>query len=462
MKTNQGNLHLEIQRSRKHPVGILRTTYRDNGKIKHQQHGRITGCSTEQLKLLQQAFREQVVPADSPEAFTILNSREWGASYAFYQLAKQIGLPQMLYSRNEQWLKSALAMIIGRLIQPGSKLSLCHHHSISCLWEICGIVETPEVNEYCYAVMDKLLQRQKSIQKKLAKKHLNNNHMVLYDITSVYFEGAYEDSELVKYGYNRDQKKGKEQVVVGLICNDKGCPVGIEVFAGNTKDETTVLDKIKEVRQEYQLKELIFVGDRGMVTRSNLDALQHDDDIKTVSALTHSDMQKLLSRDVIMLDMFDEKLVNEVFDPQDPDRRYCLCRNEATKIRTNRTRERLLGLTKEGLGHIATYTRKTTVEKLGARVGKLLSKYKMAKFIDWSIESANEELSNSHRLQWKINQDKVDHEKRLDGCYVITTDVNCNTMDNKTGGRYLQKPEYSRASIQNHENHSLTRQTRVS
>jgi hypothetical protein len=161
---------------------------------------------------LQQSFREQVIPAASPEAFTILNAREWGTSYALYELAKQIGLPQTLYSRNEPWVKSALAMIVGRLIKPGSKLSLYHHHENTCLWELCGIKETPEVNEHCYATMDKLLKRQKSIQKKLAKQHLNSNHMVLYDITSVYFEGAYEDSELVKYGYNRDRKNGKEQI----------------------------------------------------------------------------------------------------------------------------------------------------------------------------------------------------------------------------------------------------------
>lgn len=428
MKTTRGNLHLEIQTSRKNPVGILRTTYRENGKIKHEQHGRIAGCSLEQLKLLQLAFREQVIPADTPEAFSILHSREWGASYALLELSKQIGLPKLLYSRNEPWVQSALAMIIGRLIYPGSKLSLCHQHQTSCLWELCGITDTPIVDEHCYAVMDKLLKRQKSIQKALAKKHLDSHHMVLYDITSVYFEGDYADSELVKFGYNRDQKKGKEQVVVGLICNDEGCPVGIEVFAGNTKDETTVLDKIREVKQDYQLEQVIFVGDRGMVTKTNLDALNDDKDIKTVSALTHGDMQTLLAREVVTLDMFDQQLINEVFDPDDPSRRYCLCRNEATELRTQKTRERLLKLTLESLQTIAHYKRKTTVEKLGARVGKVLAKYKMGKFIHWSIEASDEALSTEHRLVWSIDDEKVAKEARLDGCYVITTDVDVRTM----------------------------------
>jgi len=253
----------------------------------------------------------------------------------------------------------------------------------------------------------------------------------LYDITSVYFEGAYEDSQLVRFGYNRDHKKGKEQVVVGLICNDEGCPVGIEVFAGNTKDETTVLDKIKEVKTDYQLEQVIFVGDRGMVTKSNLEALQDDNDIKTISALTHPDMQDLLSRNVIQPDLFDETLSNEVFDPQAPEKRYCLCRNEGTAVRESKTRERLIELTIKGLQTIADYQRKTSVEKLGARVGKVLAKYKVGKFFDWSIESAEEELSHSHRLVWTLKSEKIIAEKRLDGCYIISTDVEPKHMNTR-------------------------------
>ena len=429
MKTTHGNLHLEIQTSRKNPVGLLRTTYREKGKIKHEQHGRITGCTLEQLKLLQLAFREKIVPVSNPDAFTILQSREWGASKALSELAKQIGLPRMLYSRTEPWVQSAMAMIVGRLIYPGSKLSLCNQYQNTGLWEISGIDAIPDVDEHCYPVMDKLLIRQKSIQKKLAKKHLNNHHLVLYDITSVYFEGEYNDSQLVKFGYNRDHKKGKEQVVVGLICNDEGCPVGIEVFEGNTKDESTVLDKISELRQDYHLEQVIFVGDRGMVTKSNLEALQDDNDIKTISALTHQQMQQLVTRDVIQPDLFDNTLSTEVFDPQAPEKRYCLCRNESSATRESRTRERLIDLTIQGLQLIAAYKRKTTVEKLGARVGKVLAQYKIGKFIDWSIESAEDELSHSHRLTWDLKTEKILNEKRLDGCYVITSDVDKKFMN---------------------------------
>ena len=430
MQTAHGNLHLEIQTSRKSPVGILRTSFRENGKMKHTQHGRITGCSLQQLKILQLAFREQVVPIDDPQAFRILSSREYGASYSILAIAKQLGLHKVLYSRPEPWVSSALAMIIGRLVYAGSKLSLCNHHPNTCLWELCGIEEAPAVDVHCYAPMDTLLQRQGAIQKTLARRHLEGGHLVLYDITSVYFEGAYQDSELVTFGYNRDGKKGHEQVVVGLICNGQGCPVGVEVYAGNTKDETTVIGKVHEIKADYGIEKIIFVGDRGMITRTTIESLRDDQDLQTIGALTHAEMMALLKNKVITLDLFDERSIHEVTDPTDPTRRYCLCRNPQTAQHESKTRQRLVDLTTTALAAIAAYKRATTVEKLGARVGKILAKYKVGKFIQWSIEPDKEKAkSRQHRLVWSIDTAKVAQEKRFDGCYVITSDVDKDQMN---------------------------------
>jgi hypothetical protein len=310
MHTAQGNLHLEIQTSRKSPVGLLRTSFSENGQMKHTQHGRITGCSLQQLKILQLAFRERVVPVDDPQAFKILGSREYGASCSILAVAKQLGLHRVLYSRAEHWVSSALAMIIGRLVYAASKLSLCNHYPNTCLWELCGIEEAPDVDVHCYEPMDKLLQRQGAIQSTLARRHLNGGHLVLYDITSVYFEGEYKDSERVTFGYNRDGKKGREQIVVGLICNAQGCPVGVEVYAGNTKDETTVIDKVHEIKASYGIEKIIFVGDRGMITRSNIEALKDEEDLQTIGALTHGEMRTLLKEKVIALDLFDERALD--------------------------------------------------------------------------------------------------------------------------------------------------------
>jgi hypothetical protein len=429
MHTAHGNLHLEIQTSRKSPVGILRTTFRENGKMRHTQHGRITGCSLEQLQLLQLAFRERVVPVDDPTAFQILDSREYGASFAILAIAKQLGLHRVLYSRPEPWVNSALAMIIGRLVYAGSKLALCNHYPNTCLWELCGIAEPPDVDTHCYAPMDQLLGRQTAIQRRLARRHLTGGHLVLYDITSVYFEGEYADSDLVAFGYNRDGKKGREQVVVGLICTAQGCPVGVEVYRGNTKDETTVVDKIHEIKTDYGIEKVVFVGDRGMITHSNIEALKDEQDLQTISALTHGEMMSLLKHEVIALDLFDEHSIHEVTDPAEPTRRYCLCRNPQTAQREHKTRERLLQLSTNALADIAAYKRATTVEKLGARVGKVLAKYKMGKFIQWSIDADPERVkSRAHRLVWSINTDKVNREQQFDGCYIITSDVDQDAM----------------------------------
>ena len=430
MHTAHGNLHLEIQTSRKSPVGIVRTSFRENDKMKHTQHGRITGCSLEQLKLLQLAFRERVVPIDDAQAFRILNSREYGASHAILALAKHIGLHQALYSRPEPWVSSALAMIVGRLVYAGSKLSLCNHHRNTCLWELCGVEGPPDVDVHCYEPMDKLLQRQRAIQKNLALRHLDGGQLVLYDITSIYFEGEYKASELVTFGYNRDRKKGREQIVVGLICNARGCPVGVEVHAGNTKDETTVIDKVQEIKRDYGIEKVIFVGDRGMITRSTIEALKDEEDLQTIGALTHGEMRTLLKEKVITLDLFDERSIHEVTDPAEPTRRYCLCRNPQTAQRESATRQRLLDLTATALTEIAAYKRATTVEKLGARVGKALAKYKMGKFIQWSIDADKEKAtSREHRLIWSIDANKVAQEKRFDGCYIVTSDVDKDQMN---------------------------------
>jgi hypothetical protein len=429
MQTAHGNLHLEIQTSRKNPVGLLRSTYRENGKVTHTQHGRITGCTLEQLRLLQAGFRGETRAQSSPEALKILQSKEYGASAALLALAKQLNLHRMIYSRTESWVNDILAMVLGRVIFAGSKLSLCHQHKNTCLWELCGVDDAPDVDRHCYQAMDRLLARQQAIQMHLGKRHLKNGHLVLYDITSSYFEGEYRDSELVRYGYNRDGKRGHEQVVIGLVCSAEGCPVGIEVYPGNTKDSTTVIDKVQQLRARYAIEKVIFVGDRGMLTQSNLAALKGEEDLRTITALTHANLVQLLKRKIVNRDLFDDESIHEVIDPDAPEKRYCLCRNPVTAQREGETRQRLLELTKDGLEQIANYQRKTTVEVLGARVGKLLAKYKMGKFIHWHVHAdpANK-TSTAHRLEWHSDEEKIADEARFDGCYIVTTDVEPNEL----------------------------------
>ena len=408
-------VHFEIQTHRANPVGVLRSSFRQDGKIKHTNHGRITGLALEQLQLIQAAFRGEVAPKDSPQAFQTLNSREYGASYALLELAKELGLNRALYSRNEPWVQDCLAMIVGRIVYAGSKLALSNQWKDTALWELCGVEGSIDVEEHCYLPMDRLLERQKAIQRTLASKHLQDGHMVLYDITSTYFEGAYLESDIVLFGYNRDGKKGHEQVVLGLLCNAEGCPVGVEVFAGNTQDASTVAAKIAELRRDYGLKHVTFVGDRGMITQANAEELKEVKGLHTISALTHRQIVELMERKLIQAELFDEKQIAEVIDPEKPNQRYCLCRNPQTGARETLTRQRLLDRTREALDKIVGRKKKGSTEKLSAQMGKILARYKMGKFVTWKIEAG--------RLQWHFEEAHIEQEKLFDGCYVISATV---------------------------------------
>jgi transposase len=430
MRTKEGQVHLEIQTSSKKPVGILRTSYWDKEakKCKHRQIGRIKNKSVDELRLIQASFRGDVVPVGSPDITQNIRSRELGASREILSLMKRLNLHKTIYSRNEPWVQHVLAMIAGRLIYQDSKLALCNMWKNTCLWELCGVEGKPQVQKHCYSPMDELLKRQKSIQQKLAKKHLAQNEaetIILYDITSTYFEGEYEESNIVTYGYNRDRKRGTKQVVIGLICTAEGCPIGVEVFKGNTKDETTVVDKINEIRELYGIQKCTFVGDRGMLSAKNLERFKDDPDLFTITALTHGNMKGLLENKTIQLELFDENNIIEVQDLTDPTLRYCLCKNPHSAAKETATRKRLLELSENALKEIADYKRKCTVETLGARVGRVLQKYKMAKFINWHIEAGKdgETKSCEHKLVWTLDETKISREQKLDGCYVITTNL---------------------------------------
>ena len=408
MKRKSDSFHLDIQIHRGKPYGLLRNSYREDGKVKKETLCRLpTGLSLEQLRNMQAAIQGKTMPK---EALKITGSREYGASFACAQIMKALEVDQAIYSRpSEEWVRACLAMIAGRLVFAGSKLSLSHCGSYSALWDVFGI-DHVDVNVHCYDAMDKLLERQKAIQKALANKHLSEGTLVLYDITSCYMEGEYADSELVEFGYNRDRKRGHEQIVISLLCTKDGCPVAVEVFPGSTKDETTVLDKIEEIHQKYGVENIVFVGDRGMVTQTKYEKINHNT-TKVISALTHNAIKTLDEKGTIQIGMFDEKNIVEVIDG---DKRYCLCKNPEMAVKETATRQVLLKKTCDELDQIIKCTKKTKYTK-EMRAGKAVNKYKMGKFIFFEGSGEN--------LKYTINQEIVAQEARLDGCYVVYTDV---------------------------------------
>ena len=406
--------HLEIQTHRKNPYGLLRNSYRVNGKTVHDTLCRITGLSLEQLRAMQAAIQGKTV---MNEDFTITQSREYGASFACVALIKELGLNKTIFSRPaEEWVRSCIAMIAGRLVYAGSKLSLSQCGEYSALWETCGIENNIDVNVHCYDAMDRLLERQEAIQKALVNKHLFDGTLVLYDITSCYLEGEYSDSELVDFGYNRDKKRGTKQIVISLLCSKDGCPVAVDVLKGNTKNETTVLDKITELKEKYGIEKVVFVGDRGMITQSKYEQINHET-TKVISAITHNAIKELIEKKTIQLGSFDEKDIVGVIGTGGL--RYCLCKNPDMAIKESMTRQVLLKKTMELLDKIIASTKKTKYSK-EMRVGRVINKYKMGKFIVFE--------GSGETLKYKLDEAKIEQESSLDGCYVVYTDVSAEDM----------------------------------
>jgi transposase len=423
MKKTGNRIHLEIQTHRKRPIGVLRTTYYDHGKILHKNIGTLPAdIGLDELKLIQAALQGKTVMKSD---FHVKSGKEYGASRVFLELAKDVGLDRMIYSRtSEQWVRDSLAMIIGRVVYAGSKLALTRTNSFSTLWEQVGVEEEfIDVNAHCYDVMDKLSQRQDIIQQSLVKKHLSDGMLILYDMTSTYFEGEYDDSTLVEFGYNRDKKRGHEQIVIGLLCSGDGCPVMVEVFEGGRKDAETVNGQIERIKNEYGLKNVVFVGDRGMLTQARLkdmeDGKKHS--MLKISALTHARMRKLCDdNECVQLSMFDEKQAVEVTLPDNPGMRYALCLNPLRAEKERLTRLSLIEKTKLKLAKIANPKKKTDIATLGIRVGKILSKCKVGKFFDFEIKD--------DKVEYTVNNGKVADEERFDGHYVIFTDVSADQM----------------------------------
>ena len=415
--------HLEIQRRKGRAYGLIRSSFRKQGKVAHKTVGFLSGLALEQLRMIQATLQGRTITVDHSQAPQVTESKEYGASFALLELARQLGLDRLIYSRvSEPWVKDLLALVVGRVSYAGSKLALSNRWKDTALWELCGTEGSVKVQDHCYAPMDRLLERQRSIERGFIEKHLaGQESLVLYDITSSYVEGKYSGSQLILFGYNRDGKKGHAQVVFGLVCNAEGCPVAVEVFAGNTRDGSTVKAKIDQLRKRYGVKEVILVGDRGMITPKNFADLKDQEGLRLISALTHQEIKDLLERKVVQMGFFDEKQVAEVVDPSDKSIRYCLCRNPESAQRETHTRDALMKRAAKALDQIVSRKKRATPELIGAQVGKVLLKTRMGKLIDWNVTDG--------RLEWRWKKTRLNDEQALDGCYIIRTTVQAWRMD---------------------------------
>jgi transposase len=411
-------MHVEYIRKRVgkklYVTTLIRESYREGKKVKHRTIANISKLPQHVIASIKAWFVDPSVSSHKLNDFKIQNSREYGASAAFAELARQLELDKIIYSRKEAWRQDVLTMVVGRLVYQGSKLHLTHLHNDSALWEIFGYQgeSYPDVTEHCYKPLDCLLARQAAIQTELAKRYLSNGMVILYDITSSYLEGEYETSELVKFGYSRDQKRGHEQIVIGLLANAKGCPVAVEVFRGNTQDQTTVLGQAKKLAEMYQVKDVIFVGDRGMLTPKRIDELNALG-YQTLTVLSRPQIRELWKRGLITPELFINDGIIEIAD-ENPSVRYFLCKNPNKEQENKATRDILIAKTKACLEKIAILKIRKNDQQKSAQIGKVLAQYKVGKFFNWSIRNG--------QLMFQIVQNKIAAEEAFDGCYIIRTD----------------------------------------
>ncbi|MFV1963514.1 MAG: IS1634 family transposase, partial [Acidimicrobiia bacterium] len=331
-----------------------------------------------------------------------------------------LGLDTLIGSRRSGERDLVVAMVAARILKPQSKLATTRWWANTTLTEMLGVGQTDE--DELYEVMDWLLEHQAHIEKKLAARHLADGGLALYDLTSSYFEGV--TCPLAEFGYNRDGKKGKLQVNYGLLTNQQGIPVAVSVFKGNSGDPKTLLPQVDKMRTEFSIKQFVLVGDRGMITQKQVDALRDIEGCGWISALRPGAINKLVTSGSIQMGLFDERNLFELAHPDFPGERLIACRNPELAERRAAKRIALLEATTRELDQVSRMVSRGRLhgkETIDTQVGRILKQYKVGKHFVLHITDDS--------FRFEIHREAVDAEAALDGIYVVRSSVSTETMD---------------------------------
>ena len=403
---------------------LLRQSVRIGKKVVSRTICSLTHLPPDLQQLIEQYLKEKKGIGGKEVDSSVLGieergTKEYGASGVLWALARELELDRMILSRKERWREDALALVVGRVVYQGSKLSLTEVGEDSVLWELAGhkVGEEVDVDRSGYEVMDRLLERKEAIEKELARRHLGRGRLVYYDVTSVYMEGEYEGNRLVQYGYSRDGKRGKKQILVGLLTNEEGCPVAVDVWEGNRSEGQTVEEMAERLAGKYGVEEVVFVGDRGMLRAPQREVLRKLG-YGVVSALRHQEVRRLLEEKVGQLELFGEAFPIEVRGPEGSREWYVVYRNEFLAAEERTTREGMVKRAQEGLERISRWKRPRSAEQIGEAVGKVFAKWPVEKFFRWWVEDG--------RLRYEVKEEELKEAARWDGIYGIRTDVDRN------------------------------------
>ena len=402
------------------PAILLRESFREGKRIRKRTLANLSKWSPRLIDGLRVLLKGGVAVADPAEAFEILRSLPHGHVHATLGCLNRLGLPRLIDSRRTRERDLVVALIVARIIDPRSKLAtargLCSHTQFHSLSEQLGIGSAG--SQELYSAMDWLGQRQNRIEKKLAQRHLGGSTLVLYDVTSTYFEGNH--CPVVQRGYSRDGKKDKSQIVFGLLVTPEGCPVAIEAFSGNTADPTTLKSQIHKLRERFGLQHLVMVGDRGLITQARIREELRPLQLDWITALRGPQIRQLVNRGDLQLSLFDDKDLAEIESPDYPGERLIVCRNPLLAERRASKRQQLLEATQQELDKIVQATERPQralqgKDKIALRVGKVLQRFKVGKHFQLEI---TEESFNYCR-----KQEAIEREAALDGIYVIRSSL---------------------------------------
>jgi hypothetical protein len=401
------------------PAVLLRQAIRQGKKIRKVTLANLSDWPEEQVSSLRLLLKgESLVPLN--QAFTIARSLPHGHVAAALGTLRRLGLERIVNRESCRERDLVVAMIVARILEPASKLATVRgleaETASSSLGSCLGL-ETVSEDEF-YGAMDWLLERQGQIEKQLAKRHLEHGCLVLYDLTSTYFEGRH--CPIAHYGHSRDERPGNLQIVFGLLTDGDGRPVAIEVFEGNTADPKTVAAQVEKLRVRFGLDRVILVGDRGMLTSARIEQDLRNSGLDWITALRSVQIRSLVDCGCLQLSLFDQQDLAEISHPDYAGERLIACRNPLLAEERSRKRQELLAATEKRLDEIVAATRRKNrplrgKEKMGMAIGKALGRYKMSKHFQFTVEETS--------FAYQPNPSSIAKEAALDGIYVLRTSV---------------------------------------
>jgi hypothetical protein len=408
------SMHIDAVPNRtSRPTYLLRESRREGKRVRKRTLANLSALSDEQIEAIR-AVLAGVSVRPAQEWFEIVNSLPHGHVQAVRLAMERLGFDSLLATRSSPERDRVCAMVAARIIAPHTKLATTRWWHLTTLAQECSVGDADEQD--LYAAMDWLLKHQRSIERKLAARHLSAGGMALYDLSSSYFEG--KCCPLGKIGHSRDGKKNKPQVNYGLLTAKSGCPIAVSVYEGNTADTKTLMPQVQKLREEFGLEQLVLVGDRGMISHKAIGELGELAGLEWITALKSTQIRALVQGEALQLGLFDERDLFELVHEDYPGERLIACRNpQLGRLRTHK-RQALLEATQKELEKIQASVQSGRLEgreKIGVRVGRVVNKYKVAKHFALTIEQKD--------FKFRLREDQIGAEAALDGVYVLRTSV---------------------------------------